>query len=116
MVGIKHYDKLTFVTHQEDILVSQKTGDVFSWMAMVAEHDEMYEVWVTLIRLDEDPAKCQSFKSERLYQTKQEAQNYIRKTLRHFPKFSFRILETDEYYDDYVLSEKVGEWLNRDRE
>lgn len=101
---------VTVITHQAPHLISLKTGDAFSWMAFIKEDEGLYEVSVSLVKLNSDE-DLEPRKSDRIFQELDDAQRYITSTTRHFAPFELKIFRTDEKYDQEFLENKIVEWI-----
>lgn len=105
--------KLTCLTHSEDYLVSNKTGDLYSWIAYINNsEDGNLTVFVTLIKLDPDVEKSVMKTSEMEFSSVDEAMAYINKTTAHFDKFNLKTLTFDQEYDEEFRQNKIIEWLS----
>ncbi len=101
---------VTVLTHREPHLVSKKSGDIFSWVAFIKEDEGLYEVSVSLVRLNSDN-EFEPKKADRIFQTLKDAQGYIASTLRHFDPFEWKIFRIDEKRDQEFLEKKIIEWI-----
>ncbi len=101
---------LSVITHKEAKVTSSKSGDRFSWIAYIKEEDGLFEVTVSIVRLDTGDLGVKS--RERIFQNREDAVKYILSTTRNFENFEFKILSTKEKYDQESLEKIIIEWFN----